>query len=70
MSDIEDIAETLPNLKSDPAENGRCRAGKAYVRRVSSDYRDQVKAASESGNRLRMSVHQPSLPKLKFMGDV
>ena len=68
MSDIEDLADEMPNLKGDPCERGGAhRAAIANGRRLLAKFQETQRKQLAEGNRLRMSEHTPSLPKLKFM---
>lgn len=68
MSDIEDLADDLPNLKGDPCEiGGKHRAAILNRDRQIARINERQHQRLTEGNRLRMSVNTPSLPKLKFM---
>ena len=68
MSELDDLEEM--ETKPTPLENG----GQAQGRKNTRKYlmRAHMEAAEfrrREGNRLRLSPHTPSLPKLKFMED-
>lgn len=59
LDDLEDIAQQLSRRANNP-DLARIKNGKAAMEAC---HRWQQQPA------IRMSIHQPSLPKLKFMGD-
>lgn len=66
MSDIEDLADTLATdaLPDRSGSNpGRVASGK----RLGKIQLQRAWAVNTSADRLRLSVHTPSLPKLKFL---
>lgn len=70
MGDFDELADGLPDLRGDPClTNGRRRNLIKLAKAANAQMWEKFRADSVSGNRLRMSAHTPSLPKLKFMGD-
>ena len=62
MSDMDDLENIADGLKADRCENLRKGRGIYVLQRLHLE-----KAKQGSSNRLRLSAHEPSLPKLKFL---
>lgn len=66
---FEDLADEVPNLQGDTCLDGRRRFGLKMARLTRCHLAEQRAIAQRPGNTLVLSDYQPSLLKLKFMGD-
>lgn len=66
---FEDLADEVPNMRGDPCLDGRRRVGLKIVANARATLSDRRHRQQQPGNTLVMSAYQPSLPKLKFMGE-
>ena len=65
MTDFDELEIIADSVRRDKCSDGRIKSNGCEPLW----HRRRDSANQKSGNRLRMSVHPPSLPKLKFMQD-
>lgn len=69
MSDFDDLEDQIPNLAADGNFSRRGMSSKRNCKKLHIKIMENNEKNCAPGMRLRLSAHEPSLPKLKCLDD-